>query len=75
MEKEITKQVKWKSSDVEPSDWNAPVLYCTANGKLGVFKNTVSYVNGDVTKQHSNWKWYAEKYNIRYWVYANEIIP
>lgn len=69
----IVRILNWRESQEEPSDINAPVLYCTAKSKLGVLKNTLCYINGDTSKPFSGWKKLVEKYNIKYWTYSNEI--
>lgn len=71
----IAKILKWRESQEEPSDINAPVLYCTANGKLGVFKDTKTCLGGDTSEMFSDWKGRVRKYNIKYWVYSSEITP
>ena len=40
-----------------------PIVYVSANGKIGTFKE----LRGD-------WKWRVEKYNIKYWAYASDLI-
>lgn len=67
----IAKILKWRDLSEEPTNTKEPVLYCTANGKLGVFKSTV-LCDGD---DRSGWKRLVDKYNIKYWTYSKEITP
>lgn len=57
--------VQWMPVEIGPGSTEQSILYCTRNGKLGVFKELG---NGD-------WKWLCEKYGIKYWTYQNEIVP
>lgn len=40
-----------------------PLVYVSANGKMGTFK-----------KVGKNWDWYAEKYHVKYWAYQRDIV-
>lgn len=71
---EIVREVRWRKADVAPSNIYAPIVYCTTNGKLGVFKNTMGYIWGN-PEPYSKWDWIVDKYSIKYWAYSNEIIP
>ena len=65
--------IAWKNADVyTPQDIELPIIYCTGNNKMGVFKNTYGLMNG---KPYSHWKWLKEKYNIKWWCYQWEILP
>lgn len=66
---DILKEIRWRTADVAPSDINTQILYCTINGKLGVFKDT------STPDSKSEWKRLAEKYRVKYWTYSNEITP
>lgn len=68
------KGIRWRPAETAPDDIFAPVLYCTSNGKLGTLNDTKGSVFGN-PEPHSRWKRLAEKYSIRHWVYANEILP
>lgn len=58
--------MKWYKADICPEEFYA-ILYCTTNGRLGVFKE------GKV-KDKRDWKWLVEKYSIEYWTTQYEII-
>lgn len=59
---EIT--IEWKNADVYfPESENDPIVYCTANKKIGTIKSV---------KNH--WNWLKEKYNIKWWCYQWEIV-
>ena len=64
---------EWKSVSYEPGNINVPILAWTKNNKLMVFKDTKSYICGN-PNPYSNWKWLAEKYNIKFWAYQSEVI-
>lgn len=42
--------------------FNNPIVYISANGKIGTFKD----IRGD-------WQRYVEKWNIKYWAYQSEL--
>lgn len=67
-------EFNWNDSTIEPDDYNLPVLCQSWNGKLLVFKDTVSYYNGKKETAHSGWSRLKEKYNIKFWVYQKELI-
>lgn len=61
----------WQNAEVfTPLLLDEPVLYCTTNGKLGVFKNTREGIG-----PNSRWKFLKEKYNVVWWVYQYSIVP
>jgi hypothetical protein len=64
----------WNKASVPPEDYTLPVLCQTYNGKLLVFKDTMTYLGGKVENKCSHWDHLSEKYNIRYWVYQKELI-
>ena len=68
----ITTQIEWKSAELAPSDIRLPVIYCTAKGKVGVLKDTLAKITGNPTPV-SKWEWLSEKYNIKWWVYSDEL--
>ena len=61
-------EFEWKRTDIIPGDYQSPILCMTGNGKLMTLKDTSSSLGG------SNWSWYVEKYNIKYWCYQSELI-
>lgn len=68
----VTNTVLWRLVNVTPSQIDKPILYCTANNKLGVFSKTSCMKRGEL---HSHWISLSIKYNIKYWCYQEEIIP
>ena len=67
MENTLLTTLMWKHADVYSPEQNyEPIIYCTINGKIGVFKNTKSF-------QH--WKFLKDKYHIEWWCYQHYIIP
>lgn len=56
----------WKPAYLFPNDGYAPILYVSANNKLGTLKNT-----GETLEK---WGWYVRKYNIKWWIYQDEIL-
>lgn len=71
---DIVKEIRWRPVETDPSDIHLPVVFCTRKGKIGVLKNTLANVTGNPIPT-SNWEWLAEKYNIEYWTYSDEIKP
>lgn len=70
--------IEWCDAEISPMVWYEPVVYVTKSGKMGVFKDTVSWTGGDPKKtelHRSNWEWLREKYNIAYWAYQKDVIP
>ena len=59
----MTRCFEWVSADIFPNDGTAPILYRTANDKLGVMDDTGVYLD--------NWFFLKEKYNIKWWVYQD----
>lgn len=53
--------VTWFSVDIEPEK-NVPIVYVSANKKVGTFKEI-----------RSNWGWYVDKWAIKYWTYASNL--
>jgi hypothetical protein len=56
-----------------PSDFNKPILYITANGKMGTLKDTASFLGGDETKKFSGFERLRDKYNIKWWCYQSDL--
>ena len=50
----------WRSADTVPKTGDFPIIYRTANKKIGTLKM-------------DTWKFYKEKYNIKYWVSAKDL--
>ena len=61
----------WNDVSVVPDDIEQPVLYLTVNGKMGVLKNTKTYICPDFEHPVSDWKNIARKYHITLWVYQS----
>ena len=59
----------WKLANEQPMSMTLPVLACTQNNKLIIFKNTYNEC-----LHNSDWQRLREKYKINYWVYQSEII-
>ena len=70
----MTAQFNWNPVSLTPINIDLPILALTNNDKLVVFKNSKSWLNGDVEHPFSNWKWMVDKYNIKFWVYQYEVI-
>lgn len=64
----------WKNASDEPEDYTLPVLCQTYNGKLLVFKDTMTYLGGKIENKCSHWNHLSKKYNIKYWVYQKDLI-
>ena len=61
----------WQNAEVyTPLLLDEPILYCTANGKIGVLKDTKGG-----TGLNSHWKFLKEKYHIVWWVYQYHLVP
>lgn len=57
--------INWQNADIySPEQKDEPIIYCTANNKIGVFKEV---------KEH--WPWLKKKYNIKWWCYQYYVIP
>ena len=54
----------WKNAKYETPDLDKPLLCLTKNGKLQTFAEI---------KSHREWYWKAEKYNLEYWCYQEEL--
>lgn len=65
----------WYDDIVAPADFEAPVVYCSSNNKIGTLKNTYAIIGGDTSKKHSNWEWLVEKYRIKCWTYQSDLLP
>ena len=68
---------EWNSANFAPADWYAPILYISGNNKIGVLKDTVSWLGGewkDKSKHYSDWEWLKDKYNIKFWVYQSQLL-
>jgi hypothetical protein len=70
----MTAHFNWNPASWAPMNIDLPILACTNNDKLVVFKNSKSLLNGDVEHPFSNWKWMVDKYNIKFWAYQYEVI-
>lgn len=69
----ILLKIVWNNAEVyTPQKIELPIIYCTGNGKIGVFKDTSTTLYG---KACSHWEWLKEKYNIKWWCYQCEILP
>ena len=62
-------------------DFSKPILYWTWNNKCGIFKDNIVFYGGNpknigTLEQHiSNWLSKAEKFNIKWWRFVEEIEP
>lgn len=57
--------ITWNNADVYiPDQKEEPIIYCTANNKIGVLSGI----------KHQ-WSWLKEKYHIKWWCYQYYIIP
>ena len=55
MEDKFTLTIEWKNADIYfPELENDPIVYCTANKKIGTIKSV-----------KNQWGWLKEKYNIK----------
>lgn len=64
MDNNFRTTINWLNADVHfPEQSNEPIIYCTSNNKIGVFKDT------------NNWKFLKDKYHIKWWCYQYYIIP
>lgn len=70
----MTANFNWNPVSWTPMNIDLPILALTNNDKLVVFKNSKSWLNGDVQHPFSNWKWMVDKYNIKFWAYQYEVI-
>lgn len=52
----------WRNNDTSPKKQDFPIVYCTMNNKIG-------------TLTSSNWEFYKDKYNIKWWVSAKDLLP
>lgn len=62
-----TTGITWRNNRVIPmGDYglNEDVLYLTKNGRAGVLKRA----------SMTNWFWYVEKYQIKWWTYLKDLI-
>ena len=64
----------WSPVSEEPTNIEAPVLVWTENNKLMTFKYTKTCLNGDTKHSFSGWNNLVSKYNIKYWVYQNDVM-
>lgn len=75
---QLVNNTPWKDPD-ELDQFDQPLVYWTANGKAGVFKDMKCIIGGtrvgspEEHKQH--WMHKCEKYNIVKWCYQSEIAP
>lgn len=70
----MTAHFNWNPASWAPMNIDLSILAWTNNDKLVVFKNSKSWLNGDVENSFSNWKWMVDKYKIKFWVYQYEVI-
>ena len=70
----MTAHFNWNPASWAPMNIDLPILALTNNDKLVVFKDTKTWLNGDVEHPFSNWKWMTDKYNIKFWAYQYEVI-
>lgn len=62
-------------------DFSKPIIYWTWNNKCAVFKDLIVFYGGKpenvgTLEQHiDNWMWKVKKYNIKWWIFAEEIQP
>ena len=70
----MTARFNWNPTSLEPMNIDLPILACTNNDKLVVFKDTKSYLGGDTKHPISGFKRLVEKYNIKFWTYQYEVI-
>ena len=62
--------MNWCKAEISPDRAGCEgcaIIYCTANNKLGTFKE------GKV-KDRRDWEWLVDKYSIKYWTTQEEII-
>lgn len=67
----MTANFNWNPASWEPMNIDLPILAWTNNDKLVVFKNTKSYMYGQLV---SDFKRLVDKYNIKFWAYQYEVI-
>ena len=65
-------EFEWRTD--EPAEWNEPILACTENGKLIVFKDTLGFYGHPSNNPHSRFPFLKDKYNIKCWVYCRELV-
>ena len=61
-------------------DFSKPIIYWTWNNKCAVFKDLIVFYgkpeNIGTLEQHiENWNWKVKKYNIKWWMFIEEIAP
>ena len=62
-------------------DFSKPIIYWTWNDKCAVFNNNIVFYAGNpdnvgTLEQHvKNWNWKVKKYNIKWWMFIEEIAP
>jgi len=61
-------------------DFSKPIIYWTWNNKCAVFKDNICFYgrpeNVGTLEQHiDNWMWKVKKYNIKWWMFVDEIRP
>lgn len=75
---QLVNNTPWKDPD-ELNQFDQPLVYWTANGKAGVFKDMKCLIGGTrvgSTEEHKrHWMHKCEKYNIVKWCYQSEIAP
>lgn len=70
----MTSNFAWNPIECAPKDINEPILALTNNNKLIVFKDTKTFLGGDIEHPFSDWKNIVDKYKIKLWVYQSEVI-
>ena len=74
----LVNNTHWKNPD-ELDEFDKPLVYWTANGKAGVFKDMKCLIGGKregTLEEHKrHWQHKCEKYNIVKWCYQDEIAP
>ena len=61
-------------------DFSKPIIYWTWNNKCAVFKDNIVFYgkpeNVGTLEQHiDSWMWKVKKYNIKWWMFVDEIRP
>ena len=62
----MTSIIHWKTPQ-ELHMFDKPVVCVTNNGNIVTFKTNRG--------KESTWLWHVEKYNVKYWCFASEVIP
>lgn len=70
----MTAHFNWNPASWAPMNIDLPILAWTNNDKLVVFKDTKTWLNGNVEHPISDFKRLVEKYKIKFWAYQYEVI-